>query len=111
MDQFSASIAESGLDNIGQVTWRNALEYAEEYPLLTTPEQIEEARDYFADFGAWEDDEIQGWDENTINALLVQDIAANIREMEHYDTLEEFFQENGRLGLGDNGEWYFYVGM
>lgn len=53
--EYSASIAETGYQDIGKRTWRAALG-AE--TLLTTPEHIADWREYVKGFGAWEDEEI-----------------------------------------------------
>ena len=52
---YSASIAESG-PNAGPNTWRNAMNEAKEKPLLTTPDQIKEFREYVKGYGAWDDE-------------------------------------------------------
>ena len=51
MPLLSGSVAELG-PNAGILTWENSKRYAEAHPLLNTPEQIEEAKDYFKGFGA-----------------------------------------------------------
>lgn len=88
---FCNSIARSGLSNIGQVTWRNALEEARSEPLLTEPDQIAEAKDYFKEFGAWDKDEIAAWTDDDVNALLVQEVSHNIQE------LDDFIDDDGEI--------------
>lgn len=41
-----------------------------------------------------------------LNAMLIQDVAHEIRELDRSCTAE-----SGRLYQGDNGRWYFYVGI
>ena len=56
------------------------------------------------------------WTETEVNAVLLQFLAGEIREMEAFDTPEDYEQamENGtvsgRVYRGDDGEWYAYIG-
>lgn len=115
MPFLSGSVAELG-ENAGKVTWQNSLKYAEEHALLKTPEQIQQARDYFKEFGAWSSEEIAAWSAHEVNALLVQFIAGDIREFESFDSYEEYQAASesgsvsGNLFRGDDGHFYFYVG-
>lgn len=112
MDAFSNSIARSGLENIAQITWRNALDVIENGALLTG--DAEALVDYFAGFGAWERAELEAMSLNELNAMLVQHIAAEFQERD--DAAErgelESWEENfgGRLVVADNGAWSFYIG-
>lgn len=113
MHYYSASQAEYGSD-AGRITWENAKDAAEEQPLVTTDEQIAEVKDYFREFGAWEDDEIDAWGVNEVNALLLQLIAGDIRERQHYEDKGEMerYEENlgGRICQCDDNEFYYYIG-
>lgn len=118
---YSASIAETGYQDIGKRTWHAALG-AE--TLLTTPEHIADWREYVKGFGAWEDEEIDGWSEQECNALFVQYISGDIREARElapsdndegidwpeYEKLCEVDQCNGNLFLGSDDCIYYYVG-
>ena len=77
MFEFSHSQAEGG-ENAGPNTWNAAMNGPR--PLLTTPEQFDEFRDYVRGFGAWTDEEIEAWNENECQALLLQMIAGDTRE-------------------------------
>jgi len=107
------SIAELG-DNAGRITWQNSCEYAAEHPLLT-PEQFDDARDYFRDCGVWEDDEIDAWMPEEIQGMVTQEVAARIREMEHFDSYEEYMEAaqagrcSGAVYRGDDGRFYFLM--
>lgn len=111
---FSGSRAEHGED-AGQYTWNNALTEATDNPLLTT-EQHDGAKDYIRGFGAWDDEEIDSWDCNELNALVLQLIAGDLREMEHYDTYEDYVAAaeqgscSGNAYRGDDEQWYYYLG-
>lgn len=113
MPMLSGSIAELG-DNAGRITWRNSCAYAERHPILT-PDQFDEARDYFRDFGAWSDEEIDSWTSEEIQGMATQEVAARIREMEHFDSYEDYEQAaqegrvSGDLYRGDDGRFYFLL--
>jgi len=121
MIEYSASVAELG-ENAGRETWDNAVESAEESPLLTTVDDLQVCKDWLAEFGAWDDDEINAWTPAEVNALLLQFIAGNIREAmpalvedyAEYRRMEEAGQISGGLykcdivGNADFGEWFFY---
>lgn len=115
MPMLSGSAFELG-DNAGTLTWNNSQDYAKAHPLLSTPEQIQEAREYFREFGAWSKEEIEAWSEAEVQALIVQDIASSIREMEAYDTWEHYQdasekgQAAGRIDKDDDNQFYFYMG-
>ena len=121
MSYYSASRAELG-DNARQITWQNSLDNCDvDNPdadpiLLKTGGQLENVKSWFADFGAWDDEEIEDWDNQTVNALLLQFIAGDIREMEHYDSYEEYQIAakrgscSGRIYRADDNKWFIYVG-
>ena len=115
--EFSGSVYSSGLDNIGAVTWRRAHEYATESPLATTPDQLAAIADWVAEFGAWDEAEIEAMSDTDLNAMLVQSVAGDKNTSEHYDSFEEYSEkEGGRLyqcdidGDKDFGQWFYYVG-
>lgn len=113
MSQFSDSINNSGLQNIGEITWNNAVKHVAAEPLLTA-EQQQEARDYLDGFGA--DWDMQNMPDNEVEALLLQFIAGDISEYEMFDTYDEYEkaasagQVSSRLTLETDGRWYYYVG-
>lgn len=78
--EFSASRAERG-ENAGPETWANANEEAADTPLVTDPDDIEYVRDYFGEFGAWDDAERATWTPTEVNALLIQYLSGDLREM------------------------------
>jgi len=80
MFDFSASRLERG-DNAGPETWQNACAEGATSPLLAEDE-LEEARDWFADFGAWDAAERAAWTPAEVNALVIQFVAGEWREME-----------------------------
>lgn len=133
MDCFalSHSRAEGG-QNAGQETWNASKEQARETPLLDTEEKLEAMRDFARDSGGWTREEIAAWDAEEINALFLQWIAGDVRQMpaiiseDHpthaapprADSIDEIdwdeyeADENtaGRLFRSDDGKIYFHLG-
>ena len=112
MYMLSGSRVKHGQD-AARITWSNSKVYAQHTPLLTTDEEREAARRHFKEYGAWSEEEIAAWSEEELQAIMVQDVAAAIREMEAHDTSEAGYDENymGCLGLGGDGRWYYYLGI
>ena len=116
MPNLSGSVAELG-NSAGTITWNNSKKYGRNKPLLTSDEMRDAARKHFAEYGAWSRDEIAAWSEDELQGIMCQDVAAAIREMEHYESDKEYQeacergQVSGRLYRGDNGHWYFYLGL
>lgn len=125
---YSASQAEMGSD-AGPVTWANALDcFDPELPdptaPLAPPESIDEVKSFFGDFGAWDQDEIAEWTPQKVNALLLQFIAGDIREVSDviFDDYDEYQRQSdagrvsGRIykcdieGHESFGRWFYYVG-
>lgn len=115
---LSASVAEIGQD-AGRITWENAKDYVAEHPLLSNEEQREAARDYLAGYVAWSEEEIAGWSDQELDALLAQFIASELREFQElaegcWDTWEQLSSEgtvSGSLFLGIDGRTYYYMGI
>ncbi|MEY9506922.1 hypothetical protein ABIE87_006480 [Bradyrhizobium diazoefficiens] len=116
MFQLSGSRMEHGQD-AGQITWNNSKAYGTDRPLLTTDEMRDAARAHFREYGAWSEEEIAAWSEEDLQAITCQDVAAAIREMEVADDYEDYQRLceagtcSGRLYKGDDGQWYFYLGI
>jgi hypothetical protein len=79
--EFSASRMELG-DDAGRITWENAKRQAAAEPLLKTPEDCDAFRDWAKGFGAWDDKERATWIADDCNALLIQFISGDLRELE-----------------------------
>lgn len=121
--EFSASAAELG-QQAGQITWRNAIAQSESSPLLVTDEQIAALRDYIKDFGAWTESKIATWSKQECNALFIQLISGDLREIENlcqddrgkidWHKAQEL-AEAGTIGGNiypdaDRTHFYFYLG-
>lgn len=78
---YSASAVELGQD-AGRITWRHACEDSADWPLLQAEEQREQFRRYVKGFGAWSEEEIAGWSDTELNALCIQMVSGDIRELE-----------------------------
>jgi hypothetical protein len=119
--EFSASISEMG-NSAGKITWANACSRGETAPLLTTPEQLEALRKYVKGFGAWDDEEIAAWSDAECNALFIQLVSGDMREVESlcvgddgevdwtkYEELAEQGTTGGNLYRGDEGRIYYSI--
>lgn len=119
--EFAASRAERG-QNAGAETWSNAKAEAAERPLLS-PEEIDQVRDYFGTFGAWDAEERAAWSADDVNALLIQFISGDLREAQslcpgdgpgdvdwkRYEKLAHKGTVSGIMGEGTDGEIYIYL--
>jgi len=100
MINLSGSRMEHG-NNAAQFTWNNAIAEAKKNTLFKTPEEIENAREYFLDFGAWN---LEDLTDEVVQGLGIQEVARAIR------TEESEEEGSGKLyGYHDN-EWYYYFG-
>jgi hypothetical protein len=117
---LSASVAEIGRD-AGAYTWQASMEAAEETRLLDTDEKREAFRAWVGDWGAWDEEEINSWDDVHLNALCLQWIAGDMREpvgfelgpnttdsqWAEYQAQSEAGQVAGRIFRADDGQVYF----
>jgi len=114
---YSASVAELGQD-AGRVTWQAALDDALDYALFSESD-CDEIRDYFRGFGAWSAEELHAMDYQKLQALLLQSIAGDIREVpsdaeefspewwEDYVHFAERGTVSGRILRSEDGEVYY----
>jgi hypothetical protein len=120
---FSASAFEMG-DNAGKITWNNAKREAKNYLHWLDGENAREnLRDYFGQFGAWEKEEIAGWTDGELVALLIQFISGDIREagldLDRFEDIDwqEYEQQaqEGRIPgkiffIEETGRVYYFIG-
>lgn len=119
---YSASVAEIGA-SAGADTWRAACDDFEEYPLLDTDEKREAFRAFVRASGGWEDTEIAAWCDAELNALCIQWVSGDMRnvpgikmgpgmnendwrdveDMQHKGTIP------GRIFRGNDGKIYFNI--
>ncbi len=109
---YSASAFEMG-DDVGRITWNNALNCP--ILLLDTEEKQEAFKEWVSGFGAWEDEEIQGWNEKETNALFIQFVSGEMREHDMDDYLPADFdwqeyeakENTGNIFKGIDDKIYF----
>jgi hypothetical protein len=123
MSDISGSRMEHG-DDAARITWNNAKEATRSHvpPLLDTEEKLDAMRDHVRGFGAWSRDELAEYSAEDLNALLLQFIAGDIREVCSPDdmTADSWWKEYesgcergtyaGRMYRGDDGLVYYYLG-
>lgn len=78
---LSGSAAELG-DNAGQMTWRNCMARAKDTTALFRAAGVnyDELKAHFRSYGAWDDEEIEGWSKAGLRAMAIQEMAADYRE-------------------------------
>lgn len=101
-DMLSNGVANIGAD-AAAITWRNAMSAATGMQPLDSAAKREAFRRYLRGFGAWTADEISAYTPLELNALLLQCIAADMRE-------GGLDGDSGRLFRGDDGQIYYYLG-
>jgi hypothetical protein len=77
---LSHSMMEGG-ENAGANTWEASKRQAERTPILDTPEKLDAFRGWVRDHGAWTAEEIAAWTPQEANALFLQWIAGDVREL------------------------------
>lgn len=81
VDQFERSHSRmEGGENAGQNTWLASLEAAAETVLLDTEEKLQAMRDFARSSGGWDEEEVNAWSGQEVNALFLQWIAGDCRE-------------------------------
>ena len=120
LEAYSNSVAKSGLEDIGRVTWSNALECDLNF---VTSENRDDLRDHIREFGAWSTEEIDAWTDNELNALVVQFISGDLQEYLDFKSrsAKEFDEWNENCGgriyecdIKDHsefGELFYYIGI
>lgn len=79
--ELSGSVAERGA-NAGPETWANSVAAATESPVLADDSEREAVREWAGEFGAWSDEEINGWSNEELDALVLQYAAGDLRELQ-----------------------------
>ena len=102
IELLSGSVAELG-DGAAQFTWSNCLECAENFGDSLALD-YNDARNHFAEYGAWEREEIDAWSERELQALVIQEAASGLREMESGE-------DTGRIYVDDDGAVWLYLGI
>lgn len=106
--ELSHSQSEHGIGDAGKYTWNKALEASDDW-MFVTDDNRDDIERWVREFGAWDREEIEGWSDKHLNALLLQFIAGDVREAQDPDFDPE--TAGGRAMQGDDGRWYYYVGI
>lgn len=77
---LSHSQAEGG-KTAGADTWAAAVLTAGEVTLLDTPEKITAFKDWVLEFGAWSREDLDAMNTRELNALFLQWVAGDVREV------------------------------
>lgn len=79
MRDYSASVAEIGA-NAATYTWQVCIENASEWNFIPA-DQFDYFKDWVQSSGGWTREEIDAWSETELQALCMQWIAADVREL------------------------------
>jgi hypothetical protein len=112
--------AYEGGENAGQNTWNASKKESENTQLLNTPEKLQAMRDFARESGGWNREEITAWSDNELNALFLQWIAGDVRELgadsldeidwEEAEEMQSEGQASSNIFKADDGKIYFYLG-
>lgn len=109
---YSDSIANSGQNNISTITWNNAKKCEHDFISPLPETEIQEIRDFFASFGAWETEEVNNWSAQELNALLIQFISGDIQKQTDENGNLYTDEQVGNTIYGDEtGQIWFLLGM
>lgn len=106
-ETYCNSIVNSGLKNIGEITWNNAK--TETKYSYVTEDNKNKFIAYFDEFGCWDDLEI--WSISELNGLFIQFISGDLQEYEF--EIQENIPEDERKGTIyiQEEEYYFTLGF
>lgn len=117
---LSHSVAEGG-ENAMHNTWKNSKAESDRHPILNTPEKLQAMREFAASSGGWTREEIAEWPDSEVNALFLQWVAGDCRELGadslaeiDWDEAEELQSEGqapSNMFKGTDGKIYFYLGF
>ena len=117
--ELSGSVAEIGV-HAGALTRSASIRASVHHPLLNTDEEREAFRGWVESSGGWTEEEIAAWTDLELNALLLQWISGDLREMGVDDDTSgidwadvERGQQEGQypsnIFRGDDGQVYFIL--
>lgn len=117
--ELSHSAAEGGWTS-GRDCWKASKLAAEEHCLLDTEEKLRAMRNFAEESGGWTKEEIEAWTPTEVNALFLQWIANDTRELgadslgeidwTEAEELQREGQAPSNLYKGMDGRVYFYLG-
>jgi hypothetical protein len=95
-------------------------EIGDNFNFIDTEDKRQGLRDHMAGFGAWNDTEIAAWTDTELNALFLQLVAGDVREVPgmdisswdwtEYEKLSQDGVISGRMFQGIDGNIYYYIG-
>ena len=117
--ELSHSPAEGGWTS-GRDCWKASQKAADEHCLLDNEDKLQAMRDFAISSGGWTETEIERWTPTEVNALFLQWVAGDIRQL-GADSLDEIdwdkasgLQREGVVSInlykGDDGRFYYYLG-
>lgn len=115
---FAGSVATHG-PNVGPSAFAEAKSEADRlFPNVGKEDLV----DHFRGYGAWSEEELEDMTLTELRAMLVQDVTLTMRESgleddrledidwEEYEALCQAGTYSGRIGPGDDGRVYFWLG-
>ncbi len=103
---YSGSVATHG-PCAGRQTWANALEGAKEHALLATDEALDAMRRWMKESGAWDKAEREAMSDQELNALFLQLVAGDLREIGLEDCDPDEFDWVSHEAMSDGGNAIF----
>ena len=117
--ELSHSAAEGGWTS-ARDCWRASQLAADEHCLLDSEEKLQAMRDFARSSGGWTKAEIERWTPTEVNALFLQWVAGDVRELgadslgemdwDKAEELQREVQAHSNLFKGIDGRVYFYLG-
>jgi hypothetical protein len=115
--ELSSSVAESG-PCAGALTWAASCKASVHHNLLDDDEKRDAFRAWVRNYGGWSAEEIAAWSNTELNALLLQWISGDLREMgidddtteidwEHVEAMQQGGTYPCNLFKGSDGAVYF----
>jgi hypothetical protein len=102
LTNYCNSIANSGLQNIGEITWNNAKNQSDF--IFVTEENKDKFIEYFDKFGAWDD--LETWSLIELNGLFIQFVSGDWDEYEFYKKENDL--ESGPGNIYESGEQIYF---
>lgn len=111
LHQFSDSVHHSGLENIGEVTWNNSINFMQDPDNWFCKDETILV-DSFVEYGAWTREELEAMSLIDLNSLLLQFISGDaIEYLTAWEQGEEHFfrwdEQYGGSFYRDLEEYYY----
>ena len=111
---FSNSVANSGREDIGRITWLYACRSMHSHTEWLTYD-LDALRSHFRGYDAWDAEELASMDGCELNALLAQFISGDFQEYmsakaQGRVAFKRWNENHGGALQGYRGRWYYYIG-